>query len=164
MKIQIRADGFVFDVEAPDDNVLKALEKERKDSEEILSDAETKKTEAEARADAAEDKVSKLETELKEFRAEQDKRDRAVLIEKAGTLGKIEILDSDKPEDIRRKALETRGIKLDGKSDEYIRFRFEHELEIPVEETPVENLRQDKAREKNNAKPLSIDSMARGWR
>jgi hypothetical protein len=159
-KMKIRINGLDFEVE--DENISKALEKERADSEELLKTAEKERDQAKARADSAEDKVKDLEKKIQDVNEEQARRDRDGLIELARKFGKDLQFKDETPEEIRRKALEFKGIKLDGKSDDYILFRFEHELER-LDEAPVDKVREILYDRSDNDKTEAF-SIDRSWR
>jgi hypothetical protein len=159
MKFKIRADGLDFDVEAPDDNVARALEKEREDSEKILRAAEEAKSQADARADAADAKVKELQDQLDARKAEDLARARESVIADAHKIApKLSIQDSDTPEQIRRCALEEAGISTKDKDDAYVAVRFDMALETPEKkrETPKRRQREDAAEP-----AFSIDAAAR---
>jgi hypothetical protein len=158
--MKIRINGLDFQVE--DENISKALEKERADSEELLKTAEKERDQAKARADSAEDKVKDLEKKIQDVNEEQARRDRDGLIELARKFGKDLQFKDETPEEIRRKALEFKGIKLDGKSDDYILFRFEHELER-LDEAPVDKVREILYDRSDNDKTEAF-SIDRSWR
>jgi hypothetical protein len=160
MKFKIRADGLDFDVEAPDDNVSKALEKERIDVEKILKTAEEAKSEADARADAAEDKIQSLEKDLESFKqAELEKAVDSVKADALKIAPSLSIQDGDTPEQIRRNALDEAGIKTDGKDDTYVTVRFDMALEAPEkkEKSPVAEARRQPEIRGDSVSAFSLD-------
>jgi hypothetical protein len=169
MKFKIDANGLSFDVEAPDDNVCRALENERTDTEKILKEAEKAKSEAEARADAAEDKAKELEAKLEDFqKAEKAKAQEAVKADALKIAPDLSIRETDTPEQIRRNALDEAGIKTDGKDDTYVAVRFDMALEglEKKEEIPavVKARKQDSITTESSCQVFSIDQAARALR
>lgn len=169
MKFKIDANSMSFDVEAADDNVCRALEKEREDSEKILKDAERAKSEADARADAAEDKVKELEGKLEGFlQAEKAKAQEAIKTDALKIAPKLAIRDTDTPEQIRRCALEESGISTKDKDDAYVAVRFDMVLEglEKREETPavVKARKQDRNTPESPCPVFSLDRAARALR
>jgi hypothetical protein len=166
MKFKIHADGLQFDVESVDDNVLRALEKERKDAEQILQVAESQAAEQKARADKAEADLLEAQKELKDFQAAAEKRARDAVVADALRLDKdLDIRDEDTIPDIQRRAL-----KLDDKeeSDELVGFRFKLALEDlakdPPERDQARRLLYDTGDSSTDVKAFSIDDTYRELR
>lgn len=168
MKVKIKADGLVFDVEATDDNVCKALEKERADSERILKDAEEATSAAEARADAAEEKLSKVKKELETVqKAAREKELEHLRADALKVAPALSIKGSDTPEQIRRCALEEVGVSTKDRDDVYVQVRFDMALEQVAKE-PKKPSVFDRSREKKDTREqapvISIDAAARALR
>lgn len=141
-KITIRADGYDHIVEAEDDKLVVALEKERTTARAELDSEKAARTKAEAdleaeraRADAAEEAKAKAEEDLEKatnvdamnaaIEARAELRDNARLVS-----GKKDLDVTGSDAEIMRRALDARGTKIDeNESADYIRARFDFALE-----------------------------------
>lgn len=127
MKQTIRIDGTDYEVEAADTGLAKAVEiivAARDEMKARADKADAERDAVKADADALQVKVDAAE------KAEADRRREATIADAKRLAGEdLKIDDDDDEPKIRRAALEAKGVKLDEKDDQYVAFRFEHEVE-----------------------------------
>jgi len=158
MKIQIKADGYTFEVEAENDAVAQAVNRERqklteradaaekaRDAEKARADDAEKGRDAEkARADAASDKSKELQGKLD---SATDPKAVAAMVDARARLVSDAKLVADRDDfkaegtdaEIKRSALEARGVKLEGKSDAYVDARFDVEADSVRESKRIDS-------------------------
>ena len=144
MQLTIRADGYDHQIEAADEKVLRALEKDAEgtraklDAEQARADkAEQERDELQAKLDAAADTIGRLEQERdaaldpKAISDAAAKRSKLMADAKAVAGADVE---GDSDQAIKRAALEkATGTKMDSQSDAYIDARFDIELGLAAE-------------------------------
>jgi hypothetical protein len=144
MKFKIRVDGLDYEVEAPDDNVARAIAKERKAHDDAVKaltderDAATKRADkAEGERDAAKDALAKHPAVIK---AAEDER--AKLRADAKAVAGCDVT-GDSPAAIRKAALVAKGIDVTGRSDDYIEARFDALVDTAPTKTAGDNMRTE---------------------
>lgn len=125
MKFTIRVDGVDYEIEAPNKAVAQAIEKERQAHADALKEEQTEKSELQAKLDAEVEAHGKTKAELETARVELAKPIRQKLLADAKLLGLSDAGDDVSDADVMRAALETAGIKTDGKDDAYVAVRFQ---------------------------------------
>jgi hypothetical protein len=125
MKFTIHADGYPHEVEAADDKLSKALEKERNAHDDALKAAEKQAADAAKRADKAEGRADAAEEALASHPAVKaaEKQAREKLLADAKAIAGQDVT-GDTPEAIRKAALVAKGVDVENKSDSWIEGNF----------------------------------------
>jgi len=153
MKIKIRVDGLDYEAEATDDNLVKALDKERTAHTDAVALLTTERDEEKARADKAEGErdtaVEALATHpaIAAAKADADARLLADAKQVAGS-----DVTGDTPAAIRKAALLARDIDVADKSDDYIEARFDALVDT-AETKPADTRRGELI---NDGKPIEL--------
>jgi len=165
MKVKIRVDGLDYEVEVADgSNLATAWDRQEKAHAEAVKtltderDAAVKKADkAEGERDAAQETLAKHPAIL----AAAEEEGKALLADAKKVAGKD--VTGENPEAIRKAALEAAGVKVDGKSDDYIEARFDALVEAKPAKSAAENLRPgittDGAPVKLDADDVALTSM-----
>jgi hypothetical protein len=144
MQLTIRADGYDHQIEAADDKVVRAVEKDREtmraqlDAEKARADkAEADRDAAQAKLDAAADTIAKLEKERDEAldpkRIDEAAAARSKLRADAKLVAGADV-EGDTDADIKRAALKAKtGVDMSSQTDAYIDARFDIERELAGE-------------------------------